>query len=168
MPELEDVRKQNENLQNALQGLESDYKAMVIGYQKLLGSAYKFRNEVSETMKVNQLWDQDAVTMGDLQETVDKLETLQVRATGRKVRSPLPMKSCYVTYQPAEGLYKVSYGTANSHGHRSSHHAVVYEYRLSKNFLKCDYDQHVYPATTTLEPCEHILAVLSYRESTSN
>ena len=125
-------------------------------------------------MKVNQLWDQDTVTMGDLQETVDKLETLQVRATGRKVRSPRKLMPCYVSYQPREGLYTVSYGTSDPNGYRSNNHSIVYEYHLGsaqfhpKDFLKCDYDQHVYPATTTLEPCEHILAVLNYRESTSN
>ena len=119
-------------------------------------------------MKVNQLWDQDAVTMGDLQETVDKLETLQVRATGRKVRSPRKLMPCFVGYQPREGLYTVSYGTSDTNAYRSSNHAVVYEYRLSKNFLKCDYDRHVYPATTTLEPCEHILAVLDYQSASNS
>ena len=129
-------------------------------------------------MKVNQLWDQDAVTMGDLQETVDKLETLQVKATGRKVRSPRKLMPCFVSYQPREGLFTVSFGSTDTNGYRSSNHAVVYEYRrkskivngdiLSKNFLTCDYDRLFYPATTTLEPCDHILAVLNYRESTSN
>ena len=119
-------------------------------------------------MKVNQLWDQDAVTMGDLQETVDKLETLQVRATGRKVRSPRKLMPCFVGYQPREGLYTVSFGGTDTNAYRSSNHAVVYEYSLSKNFLTCDYDRLFYPATTTLEPCDHILAVLNYRESTSN
>ena len=125
-------------------------------------------------MKVNKLWDQDAVTMGDLQETVDKLEALQVKAIGRKVRSPRPMESCYVTYQPTEGLYKVSFGSAGPNGYRSNNHSIVYEYPLGsaqfhpKDFLKCEYDNRIYPEVTSGGPCGHIQAVLNYRESTSN
>ena len=140
-------------------------------------------------MKTNKYWNQvqDEITYGDLQAAVDKLDALEVQAVGRRTRSPrrkivtvngVPkvtrqFMGCFVSYQPREGLYRVSFGTKNDpYGRSPSNQTVVYEYRAVKDYLKCDYDEYIYPLSgiptaATVEKCDHIQAVLNYRKGSN-